>query len=363
MANPYTDLPSRNFWRSGTAESAASKFPDLFRPRFPISQKTRIATAGSCFAQHVGRHLRSLGYDILDAEPPPFGLDGDEARRFGYDLYSARHGNIYTVRQLLQLAREAFGEFSPGDAIWQRNGRYYDALRPTVEPEGLGSADAVRRHRAQHLVRFREILTKADLIVFTMGLIEAWVHAPTGTVYPTAPGVVADSASRDDIVLHSFTFNEIQRDLIEFRKLVSKINRKSRVLLTVSPVPLTATATDNHVLVASMHAKSTLRAVAAEVRDKLASFDYFPSYEIIAGHPSRGRFYAPNLREVTAEGVACVMRHFTAAYGAPEAETITPPLAAAEATGQMDQAEAAERVVCDEMLLDAFGPKTSKGAA
>lgn len=362
MANPYSDLPARHFWRTGVGD-ASGEYADLFRPRFRISRTTRIATAGSCFAQHVGRHLRSLGYTVLDAEPPPPGLDTEEGRRFGYNLYSARHGNIYTARQLLQLTQEAFGTFTPGDAVWQREGRFFDALRPTVEPDGLGSAEAVRRHRAQHLARFREVLTQADLLVFTLGLVEAWVHKPTGTVYPTAPGVVADSAAPEDIALRSFTFQEVHRDLIAFRKIMAGINRRSRVLLTVSPVPLTATATDDHVLVATMHAKSTLRAVAGQLRQDLRSVDYFPSYEIIAGHPSRGRFYAKNLREVTAEGVAFVMRHFTSAYGAAKpakdaaAPVPAPPAAATSAEDrEMEQAEAAEKVVCEEMLLDAFGP-------
>ena len=69
-----------------------------------------IATAGSCFAQHIGRALRGRGLGYLDLEPPPAFLTEDEANRLGYGLYSCRYGNIYTVRQLLQLFQEAHGE-------------------------------------------------------------------------------------------------------------------------------------------------------------------------------------------------------------------------------------------------------------
>jgi hypothetical protein len=349
MTSPYAALPPERFWRSGVAGAASGDFPGLYTPRFPIGPGMRIATAGSCFAQHVGNHLRLAGFSVLDAEPPPPGLDAEAARRFGFNLYSARHGNIYTVRQLLQLAREAFGEFTPGDAIWQRTGRWVDALRPTVEPFGLPSAEAVRQHRAQHLAAVRSVLQSADLLVFTMGLVEAWVHRPSGTVYPTAPGVVADSDAPGDIALHCFDFLEILGDFEAFRALVRRLNPGIRVLLTVSPVPLTATATEDHVLVATTEAKATLRAVAGQLRRQHADIDYFPSYEIIAGHPSRGRYYAANLREVTAEGVACVMRHFAAAVG-PVAVAAAP----AEAPSP-DADAAAEAVVCEEALLEAFG--------
>lgn len=355
MSSPYASLPPTSFWRSGIAGAAEGEFPGLFRPRFEITRETRIATAGSCFAQHVGRHLRGLGYNVMDAEPAPPGLDAETAQRFGFGLYSARHGNIYTVRQLLQLQQEAFGRFTPGDAIWRRDGRFFDALRPTVEPDGLGSEDAVRRFRDAHLGRVRQVLRTAEVLVFTMGLVEAWVHAPTGTVYPTAPGVAADSDRPEDIVLHRFEYDEILADLRAFRRGMQKFNPGLRILLTVSPVPLTATATDDHVLVASTEAKATLRAVAGRFRRETPEVDYFPSYEIVAGHPTRGRFYAQNLREVTRDGVATVMRHFTAALGAeaPPAEAPVQPVHAAE--GDQDD-EAVEKAICDEILLEAFGP-------
>ena len=62
-------------------------------------------------------------------------------------MYSARYGNIYTVRQLLQLAQEVAGEWNPENYIWEKDGKFYDALRPAVEPEGLNSPEEVIEHR------------------------------------------------------------------------------------------------------------------------------------------------------------------------------------------------------------------------
>lgn len=107
--SPYDGLEARAFWRSGVAEAGAWPPPDLFRPRFPIPRTARILTAGSCFAQHVGKALRANGFSVIDAEPMTASVPPEVAQAYGYGLYSARYGNIYTVRQLLQLLREDGG--------------------------------------------------------------------------------------------------------------------------------------------------------------------------------------------------------------------------------------------------------------
>lgn len=75
-------------------------------------------------------------------------------------------------------------------------------------------------------------------------------------------------------------------------------------------MPLAATATDNHVLVATTYSKSVLRSVAGELSEDHADIHYFPSYEIISSHPARGMFFEPDLRNVNPFGVDLVMRHF-----------------------------------------------------
>ena len=72
---------------------------------------------------------------MLDVEPPPEKLPENLHQKHGFSMYSARYGNIYTVRQLLQLAQEAAGEWTPQHYIWEKSGKFYDALRPRVEPK------------------------------------------------------------------------------------------------------------------------------------------------------------------------------------------------------------------------------------
>jgi hypothetical protein len=91
---------------------------------------------------------------------------------------------------------------------------------------------------------------------------------------------------------------------------LKSINPNIRILLTVSPVPLTATATDQHVLSATVNSKSILRAVAGKLALQNNFVDYFPSYELISSHATRMNHFEDNLRSVKNESIKYVMDHF-----------------------------------------------------
>ena len=159
MTSPYADLPPRNFWKGAVSRRSPETVSELWQPKFGFAPDTRIATAGSCFAQHISRYLRARNAAVVDLEPGPPGLSAANSLKYGYGIYSARYGNIYTVRHLLQLTEEAIGRFAPSDAAWERDGRFFDAMRIGVEPAGLPSAEAVRQHRLQHLDKVRRLFS------------------------------------------------------------------------------------------------------------------------------------------------------------------------------------------------------------
>jgi hypothetical protein len=240
--SPYEGLQDTAFWRSGVQQSDPEAMLGIYSKRFEIKATDRVVTAGSCFAQHIARQLRERGFTVLDAEPPPGGLSEEAAKSFGFKLYSARYGNIYTTRQLLQLVQESMGRFTPADAVWEKDGRFFDAMRPSVEPEGLDSPEEVRAHREQHLRAVRRLWRECDILVFTLGLTEAWMDRESGTVYPTAPGTIAGRYDPERHVFRNLTFNDIRTDFVQVRRFLKRVNPEMRFLLTVSPVPLTATA-------------------------------------------------------------------------------------------------------------------------
>lgn len=348
---PYSDLPDRSFWRNARNDDTFLTF-DLFQPKFNLEANMRVATAGSCFAQNVARYVRASNLVLVDVEPTPKLMRPETAKRFGYGLFSARYGNVYTARQFLQLLDDTAAPTVHDAAIWEKSGRYFDALRPNVEPHGFGTKDELAAHRISHLYKLQDLFRQIDVMVFTLGLTECWVDVPTGIVFPTAPGVIAGTY---DPARHAF-LNLSVRDTIEdldcIVEQLQSFSEKVRVLLTVSPVPLTATATGLHVLRATTYSKSVLRAAAEEVSNRHENVDYFPSFEMITGTPYHGHFYDPNMRTVTKDGVETVMSVFFASHpDVQEAEEETGDELSQDNHGVDDEA------ICEEALLEAFARK------
>jgi hypothetical protein len=143
---------------------------------------------------------------------------------------------------------------------------------------------------------------------------------------------------------------ETIEDLDAFLAGLRAVNPRARMILTVSPVPLAATAEPRHVWTATSYSKSVLR-VAAEEIARRPGVIYFPSYEIVTSPAARGAYFEADLRSITVSGVDHVMRVFFSHLVEPGAGT-----EAADDAQQddpfLDQARRAVEVLCDEARLD-----------
>jgi GSCFA family len=353
--NPYSALPPQAFWRSGVAEAGVFGLRDLWASKWILPKDARFATYGSCFAQHISRALVARQIGWLDAEPAPGKTPPDIAKAFNYGVFSSRTGNIYTAAQLLILAQLATGVVEvEGPELWEDGGRFYDSLRPAIEPNGFVSRDEALLSRATMAGSFLRSVADSDVFVFTLGLTEGWENTATGQPYALCPGTVAGTFDADAHVFRNYGFSAIAGALSQALSLMRRIRPGLRVLLTVSPVPLTATAAGGHVLVATTYSKSVLRAVAGECADSDPDIDYFPSYEIITGAPTRGAFFEPNLRSVAQAGVDVVMGHFFRGLNltGPALRDAAPKQTPREAEilAQME----AEELACEEATLEQF---------
>jgi len=350
MAHPYQGLPPEAYWRRAVAAPEFIEVDPISPPKFKISRTDRVATAGSCFAQHLSRRLSEAGFNYYVAEKPHPIMPLEVAAQFNYGVFTARYGNIYTTRQLLQLFDRAFGDFRPQEPAWIRqDSRWVDPFRPEISPDGFVSVEEMEFDRRNHLACVAEAFEQLDVFVFTLGLTECWMSKADGAVFPLCPGVSGGQFDSSKYQFHNQTVEEVVTDLEQFRSRILSVNSRARFILTTSPVPLIATASGRHVLTATTASKSILR-VACDVLHRHDDVEYFPSYEIITGSFNRGRYFAEDLRSVTQEGVDHVMRlflrHFADASSAPPA---TP--------SPTDEGEGAELVrllnlVCEEEALD-----------
>ncbi|MBW6420182.1 GSCFA domain-containing protein [Rhizobium sp. XQZ8] len=296
-ANPYSNIKDHQRWSKAVAAPDPSDIDPVVDTKFKITRADKVATAGSCFAQHISRALKDAGYNYFVAEQG--------------GVFSARYGNIYSTRQLLQLFDRSEGDFEPAEGVWQReDGQFVDPFRPQIEPLGFVDEASLEASRREHLASVSRMWRECDVLVFTLGLTETWMSKVDGAAFPLAPGVSGGRFDPHQHSFHNLTVSETVADLRAFIARLRSVNPGVRIILTVSPVPLIATAEDKHVLVSTTYSKSVLRAAAQEVSDGEPLVQYFPSYEIITGSYSRGRYFDDDLRAVTDEGVSHVMRVF-----------------------------------------------------
>lgn len=342
MSNPYQGLPDHQFWRRSVSGVEHHLLDPVVTPRFKIDREERVATAGSCFAQHISRRLSQIGFNYFVTEAGE-GLSEAERRDRNYGTFSARYGNLYTTAQLLQLFQEAFGRRQPHDRVLQKpDGRYVDIFRQQIDPDGFAGPAEVAAERARHLDAVRKMFLECDVFVFTLGLTEGWRSRKDGSVVPIVPGVVGGAFDPAEYEFKNFTVDEVRDDLAAFLSALKAVNPGVKVLLTVSPVPLIATYENRHVLVSTTYSKAVLRVVAEQVTQGRDWVDYFPSYEIITGSYAGGLYYEADHREVNHLGVAHAMRCFVNNYvdkGERRATVAAPDM------------EGKSSVICDEEVL------------
>ncbi|MEN8615894.1 GSCFA domain-containing protein [Shewanella baltica] len=329
---PYSEQAEQYFWKTGVAKIDLGKVPFQSIHNLLISKdNSSISSVGSCFAQHVGKWMIENNYPFNRSK-----LDSRQISSFAF-------GNVYTPRCFLQWLTLDPAHSHRFDIFYDKNAeRYIDLLRPNVHPDGFSSEEALRKARISAKNELFDTLTATNVLIFTLGLTEAWKDIDD-VFYPSCPGVIAGEFNDEIFTFHQFNYNEIKSDLLLIKDIIQGINPQIKVILTVSPVPLTATASDKHILVASQYSKSVLRAVAGYLADNDEVFEYFPSFEIITVNNVNDFRFNENRRTVSSQAIEYVMSHFKSAFSDNK---IT--------QSQNNREKNHQETVCDEERLDAL---------
>lgn len=352
MINPYNGLPDHCFWSRAHRVSKQKEIDPVVMGAFTLTPEMKIATAGSCFAQHIAKHLVKNGYNYFIAEKAHPVLPDVVAKENGFGVFSARYGNLYTVRQLLQLVQRAYGQFRPEEDVWEVDGALVDPFRPNIQPKGFISEEEFQSQRETHFAAVRAIVEKADVFVFTFGLTEGWISKKDGAVFPLAPGVAGGSYDPEIHEFKNFEVTEIVDDFKAFVEFARVKNPNLKIIMTVSPVPLIATAReDQSVITATSYSKAVLRVATETLARDLDNCVYFPSYEVITGNFSGGSYYEEDLREVRDQGVQHVMSLFMKHYTDDSAVNEVLDMAVDDVVNFVDSVEKELDIICDEQRI------------
>jgi GSCFA family len=220
-------------------------------PEMPfISPKTTVVAFGSCFARHISDHLAALGFRI-------------ESRSSDTAYISVMDDgmvNSYAIRQQFEWAWE---NQVPEVSLWHG----YDGA-------ALGYDEAIR-------LETKRIFDAAEVFIITLGLSEVWYDEPTGHVFWRAVPRAHFDATR-----HKFrvaTHAENLANLKAIHAIIRKHKPDAQIVVTLSPIPLTATFRPIPCMVADGASKAVLRSAIDELMlqaDDPGLF-YFPSYEVV----------------------------------------------------------------------------------
>lgn len=346
--HPYSGLPDRNKWSRSVSKNFDASA--IFSGSTPlIREGEKVVTAGSCFAANIIPYLVQAGltYHKTERLHGVYRTVSDESLSYG--KFSAAYGNIYTARQLLQLLRRCVGTFQPKEYCWIDNGTYIDPYRPGLRYKARSQREFDLLTK-QHLAASLRAFVECEVLVFTLGLTESWISAEDGAVFPACPGTIAGAFNPGKHVFKNFTVSEITADLSAFFGELKAVNPHCRIILTVSPVPLVATAEERHVLSATIYSKSVLRVAAEEMVSANENVHYFPAYEIITGPQAPYNFYEDDRRNVSVAGVDAVMTAFLANCGAGSGAATL--VARAEPSVSLQLSSLITQIECEEGAQD-----------
>lgn len=358
MKHPYIGLPTYQFWKKEAGIRDGTLLDPVSTPPFLISASDRIVTAGSCFAQHVARHLSEAGFNHHITEQAHPIIPTKLAARHNYGMFAARYGNIYTARQLKQLLERAYGIFIPQVKSWRAltSAGVIDPFRPKIQPNGFVSEAELEVDRVSHFSSIRRAIEEMDVFVFTLGLTEAWVDTRDGAVFPIAPGIAGGEYDPKAVAFKNYNDTEVYEDLIAALSFIRERRPGVKIILTVSPVPLNATYEDQHVLVSTVLSKAVLRVAADKLVRKLTNCFYFPSYDIITSPHVRGKYFDVDCREVLPAGVNHVMqlflRHFTEANQHGSVNRKKNQLLNSKSKTHLREMQKTMDILCDEAAID-----------
>ena len=182
--------------------------------------------------------------------------------------------NPGTISQRICYALE--GKHFPEESIVASGDLYADLML-------LGGATVVTKERA--VERRNEIfdvysnLQKTPYVIITLGFVEAWFDNQTQMFINRLPPreLEALDPKRFSLVLLDVATSF---SLLE-RAIGALCDNGSKVILTVSPVPMKSTFTASDCITVNEYSKSVLRVCAEMLCKQFANVDYFPSYEIV----------------------------------------------------------------------------------
>jgi hypothetical protein len=281
------------------------------KKKFDLDPAMSVYAMGSCFAREIELAMRAAGLAVLSYRPDEF-----ETELYESDYDYGAHSFLfrYTTASMLQELERITGQYDlPERSLLV--GKEHSLLDLNFGGDcRRGPLDLILKRRA-HTREIGSRIADAEIVVLTLGLIEAWYDLESDLYINAAPDLALLRRS-ERFQLRLLNYEDNLKNLHACYETIRQVNKGAKFIVTVSPVPLQATFTDDDVVVANTRSKSTLRSVAdAFCADRLDSL-YFPSYEMaINSNPTQA--WRGDRRHVTRPMAAHIIDIFMSNHDLP----------------------------------------------
>jgi len=216
-----------------------------------ISKKDKVVAFGSCFAWHVSQYLADNGYSIFNKKM----ANNTHIIRYGEGM-----ANTFTVVEQLEWAFE--------NKKIEKNTWYY-----SVEKE-IENNEKIRESTFK-------LLSQINVFIITFGLSEVWYNKENDQVFWKA--IPSDKFNKKKHGFRNSTVEENTKNIEKIYTLIKKHMPNSKIIFTLSPIPLMATFRPQSCITANTVSKSILRVAIDNVISKYKDnhhLSYYPAYEI-----------------------------------------------------------------------------------
>ena len=244
-----------------------------FDPSFSISKKDKVFTIGSCFASNIAEYIRKNDLKIY-----PLRVQGSIPKKFRVTNLDF-HYNPFTILQTFQWALEP-ASIKPRDTCYikSEDNLFFD---PTLGHKASGTREEIGAINKLMTNKDSEV-TKCRIVIITLGLVECVFDCESGLYLEAWPGKFLSDKDRDRYEIHVLEPSEILGALEQIHAVLTRhLPAKFKVILTVSPVPLSNTFRNCDVINANSYSKSSLRTASEMFGQLHDNVDYLPVYESV----------------------------------------------------------------------------------
>lgn len=282
------------------------------QPKFELSSSDSFFCMGSCFARNIEEHLIYRNVSVLSKAVISPKIECS-TRINGFLNKFAAHSMVNELEWVLcepVIDELFFDESSEG---------WHDLqLAPGISSVSLDRAVERRKYL---LSEYFSRISTASVIVLTLGLNEVWFDNNSMCYLNCAPGYYA---VRREVNRYDLHVTNADQNIVELERIwviMQEINPDARIIITVSPVPMSDTFSGRDVLAANIYSKSTLRVAAETFAMRHENVDYFPSYDMVM-MTRREIAFASDFLHVSDRIVGRVMSEFFRLYLKSEIEPV-----------------------------------------